>query len=120
MRRIISLFVVTKLLAVHLFGQSRAVTGVVKDENGVPIPFATVNIRGAKGCTQTLSDGTFTINVPAGKTQLEISNIGSATQFLNIPDGNVVNASLVKASTVIEDVVITGYTTKRKPASPAP
>jgi TonB-linked SusC/RagA family outer membrane protein len=102
------------LLAVQVFGQSRAVTGVVKDENGVAIPFATVKIRGAKGGTQTLSDGTFTINVPSGKTQLEISNIGYATQFLNIPDGGVVNVSLAKASTVIEDVVITGYTTQKK------
>ena len=52
------------LLAVQVFGQSRTVTGVIKDENGVPIAFATVKIKGARGGTQTRSDGSFSINVP--------------------------------------------------------
>lgn len=102
------------LVTVQVFAQSRIVTGVVKDETGSPIPFASIKVRGAKNGTQTAQDGHFSISVPAGKNQLEISNVGYTPQVLTIPEINSLDVTLVKASTVLEDVVVTGYTTQKR------
>lgn len=114
MRKMLSLLAVTLVWALTSFAQTKSVTGVVKDENGAPIPFATVKVRGAKGGTQTGTDGTFQINVPAGRTELEFSNVGFATIVRVIPSSGVLNVSLSKTATSLEDVVITGYTTQKK------
>lgn len=114
MRKMLSLLAMTLLWALTSFAQTKSVTGVVKDENGAPIPFATVKVRGAKGGTQTGTDGTFQINVPAGRTELEFSNVGFATLVRPIPSSGVLNVSLSKTATSLEDVVITGYTTQKK------
>ena len=48
MRKIASLLSVLMLLCTLAFGQTRTVTGTVKDETGTPVPFATVTETGTR------------------------------------------------------------------------
>jgi hypothetical protein len=57
--RFLVLFVV--LVAQLSFAQERAVSGIVSDNTGMPLPGVSVLIKGAKTGTQTDFDGKYTI-----------------------------------------------------------
>ena len=91
---------------------TNTVFGRVRDENGHPIPFATVYIKGTRIATQTDADGYYHINAPA-KGTIVFSYVGFATTERPIPTGQL-DALLVKGSTHLEEVVVTGYGVSRK------
>ena len=71
-----------------IFAQVR-LEGWVKDQNGTPIPSATVHIKGAAKAVKTDSRGYFTLQCPSGaNTTFVISSINYTTlkQTLNIAD----------------------------------
>jgi len=102
------------LLALSALAQ-RTVTGVVRDSaSKTPLASVTILVKGTGTGTQTASDGTFTINVPANASTLVISSVGYGTQEVIIGNGPI-NVSLGQASTTLSDVVVIGYgTAKRK------
>ena len=74
------------LCVTQVFAQNRTVTGTVTaKEDGLPIPGATVKVKGTNIGTQTNTAGKFTLSVPSGAT-LVVSFIGYSTQ--QIPVGN--------------------------------
>ena len=58
------------------FAQTRTLTGVVKDSVNQPLVAATVTVKGKKISTTTAADGSFTLAVPSGDLDLEISYVG--------------------------------------------
>ena len=46
MRKILSLLAVLVLCTVLAFGQTRYITGTVRDNQGEPIPFTSVSVKG--------------------------------------------------------------------------
>jgi iron complex outermembrane receptor protein len=95
--------------------QERTVTGKVTLSDGSPLAGATVLIVGQKTGVATKSDGTFSINVPQGATEIEVSYVGSETQTVNISNTSNVTVRLVAQTGSLNEVVVTGYgTSKRK------
>ena len=69
MRKIASLFSVLMLLCALAYGQAtRTVTGVVRDANADPVPFATVTETGTSNATRADAAGAFTIRIREGGT----------------------------------------------------
>lgn len=67
------------LMAVGVsFAQQKEIKGVVKDEAGIPLPGATIMVKGDKTGTQTDFDGNYTIKVSEGKI-LVFSFVGMAS-----------------------------------------
>ncbi len=62
-----------------VFAQDRALSGTVNDENGQPLPGASVLLRGTNRGTNTNAEGNFTLNVNGAGT-LTISTVGYATK----------------------------------------
>lgn len=60
--------------------QVRKVTGRVVDQTGEPMVGATVLVRGTKVMTLTDAEGRYSINVPAGRDELQFNYIGSKMQ----------------------------------------
>ena len=90
------------------------VTGkVTESKNNTPLGGITVSAKGTRVSTQTASDGTFKINVPAGATTLLITSIGYATQEIVIA-GSIVNVRMVEATQQLSDVVVVTYGTRKK------
>src|SRR6476469_6151952 len=104
MRKIASLLPVLMLLCVLAFGQSRTVTGVVRDEKGDPIPFATIEETGTRNATQADANGNFTIKLSGSR--LTISASGHQDQTVTIT-GNTVNAVLATQNAQLSEVVVT-------------
>ena len=91
----------------------RTVSGTITDAvNGEPLISATVVVPGTGTGTITDFDGNFSLEVPDGTSQLEISYTGYATQVVDIAASNVVEVAL-SAGTVLDEIVVTGYGTKK-------
>ena len=87
-------------------------SGVVLDKaTGEPIIGASILEKGTTNGTVTDFDGAFTLEVAEGAT-LEISYMGYAMQ--SIAAGENLSVQLAEDSEILDEVVVTGYTTQRK------
>jgi TonB-linked SusC/RagA family outer membrane protein len=86
------------------FTQERAVSGVVSDNAGLPLPGVSVLVKGTKNGTQTDFDGKFSIKANANQT-LVLSYIGMKTQEVKATS-TTINVKLADDSIELEGVVI--------------
>ncbi|MFL5774189.1 MAG: SusC/RagA family TonB-linked outer membrane protein [Flavisolibacter sp.] len=63
MKRIVTLIPMLMLFCALAFGQTRTVTGTVRDNTGKPVPFATITETGKKNAVTADADGNFSIKV---------------------------------------------------------
>ena len=96
-----------------LFAQKK-VTGVVKDDKGVPLIGATIIAKNTKVSTTTDANGAFNINLPQNSNALVISYVGMESQQVSVNNTNSINVTLVTASTSLSDVVVVGYGKTKK------
>jgi TonB-linked SusC/RagA family outer membrane protein len=94
------------------FAQQRAVSGIVKDNTGLPVPGVNVIIKGTTNGTQTDFDGKYTIQA-APTDVLVFSFIGMKTQEVTASSGTL-NVSLADDSIELEGVVVTSLGIKRE------
>lgn len=100
-------------LAVQIgFAQQKTVSGTVTDENGLPLPGATVIKSGTSSGTTTDFDGKYQMRVNTGDV-LEISHVGYATQSVTVGTSNSYNVGL-QADSNLEEVVVVAYGTQKK------
>jgi len=89
------------------------VSGTVTDENGEPIPGATVVIEGSTTGTVTDIDGKFSLDVPDGAVLL-ISFIGYQTQRIDPGNQSNLAITLLEDATSLDEVVVVGYGVQQK------
>lgn len=105
------------LCITQVYAQNRTVTGtVVAREDGLPIPGATVVVKGTTVGTQSNTAGKFTLTVPASAKTLTISFLGSQALDIAIPASGVVNATLAADTRQLNEVVVSagGLNVKRR------
>src|SRR5258708_35028191 len=96
------------LCVTQVFAQNRTVTGTVTaKEDGLPIPGATVKVKGSNVGTQTNSAGKFTISVPTGGS-IVVTFVGTQSQTIAVGTQTTINVSLVATSNNLGEVVVTG------------
>jgi TonB-dependent starch-binding outer membrane protein SusC len=103
------------LLSSSLFAQTTVTGKVIGSSDKQPVPFATVQVKGERGATQTAADGTFSIRIAKSSGVLVISAVGF--EALQVPiNGNAALGILtLNASTsTLNDIVVTGYTAQKK------
>jgi len=89
------------------------IKGSVVDENGEPLPGATISVQGTTKGTVTNLDGNFSITVPESST-LVVSFIGYEAQIIKVTNQTVLNIKLNQDASALEEVVVIGYGTQRK------
>lgn len=106
-------FVLAMLLAcTQLLAQDRTVSGRVTDDKGVPVPNATVQIKGTNLGTTTGPDGSFTITVSPRARVLAISAIGLGEKEITLSDNTSYTVALSAVATNLQEVVVVGYGTQ--------
>jgi TonB-linked SusC/RagA family outer membrane protein len=101
---------ITLMVSMVAFSQ-QTISGSVTDENGVPLPGATVFVQGTSNATTADFDGNFTINATIGDT-IEASYVG-----YNSNSQTVTSATLnfvLSQSTELDEVIITAQGVARK------
>ncbi len=109
MRRTLLIVLGMLLINLQLLAQNRTVTGKVTDEQGNPIPSASVVVKGTTIGTVTNNDGTFSINVPQNGRVLVISFIDKAAQEINVANRSNIAVTLSDASKNLDEVVVLAY-----------
>ena len=104
----------SSFLLVFAFGfsvQAQSISGTVSDENGVPLPGATVLVEGTQNGVSTDFDGNYSINASSGDT-LVFSFVGYTTQSVVVGSSATVNVSL-QPDNALDEVVVTALGVKR-------
>ena len=91
--------------------QQTRITGTVVDAQGVPVPGASVIVKGTATGTMTDGNGVFTITVAPGAT-LEVSCIGYAT--VDVPAAAGMQVVLKEDNEFLEESVVTALGIKRE------
>jgi TonB-dependent starch-binding outer membrane protein SusC len=107
------LHVICLLFALNMWAQDTAVSGQVTDETGLPIPGASVLVKGTQNTTATDIDGNYQITAGPNAT-LVISFVGYATIEEAVNSRTTINVSLSPSTQTLEEVVVVGYGTQKK------
>jgi len=86
---------------------------VTSTENKIPIPGASVLIKGTSNGTVTDFDGKYTITVKSGD-KLQFSYIGYAEQTVTITNQKTLDITLEEDSEALDEIVVVGYGTRKK------
>ncbi len=113
MKKFIYLCIILLFSSGQLFAQ-KTITGTITDEKGAPVPNVSVVVKGTTVGTTTKSDGSYSLSIPSGAKQLEVTSTGFASQTLNIGPKNSYSLSLTSSSKSLDEVVITGINRVKK------
>lgn len=91
----------------------KQISGTVTDVSGVPLPGASVIVKGTTNGTQTDFDGNYTLNVSEGVT-LVVSYIGFAAKEVVVGNSATINVKLEEDTASLDEVVVIGYGTQTR------
>lgn len=90
------------------------VRGQIVDEQGEPMPGATIRVKGGQGGTITDLDGNFQLEVP-GNAILLISYVGFKEREVAVRNRAIIDSIQLQADDqMLEQVVVVGYGTQKK------
>jgi TonB-dependent starch-binding outer membrane protein SusC len=109
------LFGIIFILSTHALAFAQfTVTGVVSDENNMPLPGANIRIQNTTIGAVTDMDGTYSINAPESNSVIVFSYMGYETITENINNRTVINVRLFPDLALLSEFVVIGYGTQRK------
>ncbi|QKX03759.1 SusC/RagA family TonB-linked outer membrane protein [Aquimarina sp. TRL1] len=88
------------------FAQEKTVSGVISDNNGMPLPGVNILVKGTSSGTQSDFDGNYSIEVNKGAV-LSFSYIGFSTKELVVGEESTINVQLEEDAAQLDEVVVT-------------
>ncbi len=117
---ILLLLVIIFLIGLNAFAQTQKIRGKLSDNQGLPLPGASVSIKGTGVFTSTDKNGFYQITSPKPLSQndyLVFTYIGYTTAEVKYKGGSEVNARLVENQKSLNEVVVTALGIKREEKS---
>lgn len=93
--------------------QTKKLTGTVYDEDGKPIPGATIAIKGTSRGTVTSVDGAFTLNVDPNSV-IVVTFIGFEAQEIVVGGKSAIHVALKATSEQLEDVTVVAFAKQKR------
>ena len=101
-------------LSFSVFAQQPISGTVINSVNNLPVPGASVQVKGTNRTVQTAIDGRFSIDASVGETLL-ITSIGFENYELKILSVNSqLNIEMITVESTLDEVVVVGYGTEKK------
>jgi TonB-linked SusC/RagA family outer membrane protein len=117
MRKFLSLLAVLVLCTILAYPQTGAVSGRVTDQQGQPVPFATVRIKGGKAGVSADVDGNFAIRARLGDV-LVITGSGITPSEVTLADlATFVTIKVTQKQSSLTEVVVTALGINRQAKS---
>lgn len=104
---LLMLFCLVLFIGQQVTAQNRTITGRLTDQNGNPIPGASVVIKGLKSGTTTDANGSFALPVSSSVKTLVFSSVNFVQQEVNITDKGDLNIQLQPSTSDLQEVVVT-------------
>jgi TonB-linked SusC/RagA family outer membrane protein len=89
------------------FAQEKTISGVVSDDQGLPLPAATVLVKGTSNGTSTDFDGNYQIKANAGDV-LQFTYVGYTSKEVTVGNSNTISVTLI-TDTQLDEVVVVAY-----------
>lgn len=96
------------------FAQEKTISGTVSDDSGLPLPGATVLVKGTSTGTSTDFDGKYSIKATTGAT-LVFSFVGYKSSEIKVTSSSL-NVTLSEDASALEEVVVVAFGTTTKEA----
>lgn len=112
LQRLVAVLALWTLLLGYASAQ-RTISGVIKNDSGEPLIGVNILVVGTTTGTISDFDGSYSLSVPAGSTQLQFSYTGFESVILALGASDRVDVVLTEG-TLLSDVVITGYGTVKR------
>ncbi|RYY55765.1 MAG: TonB-dependent receptor [Chitinophagaceae bacterium] len=106
-----ALAVTLLVLSLGSSAQDPAVTGTVRDDKGIPVAGASIQLQGTSRGTTSDPKGSFSITAPANG-KLLVTFIGFDSLLVDVRP--VLDIVLVPSTTTLTDLVVIGYGTQRR------
>lgn len=99
----------SKTLTKKTLTQVGEITGQVTDENGLPLPGASIIVKGTTTGATTDHDGKFSLKIADDSTILVVSYVGFGTKEIVINGQTVINVKLIAEASNLNEIVVIGY-----------
>ncbi|WP_431211340.1 carboxypeptidase-like regulatory domain-containing protein [Puia sp. P3] len=96
-----------------VFAQTKTTTGRITDQQGQPVPFATILIKGTKTAASADADGNFTIKAKPGDI-LVVSGAGMTAKEASVTGSGPVNVQVSRKESNMTEVVVTALGIQRQ------
>ena len=107
-------WMLTPLLVLSIsfcYGQQKAISGNVTDQDNLPLPGVSIVVVGTTNGAQTDFDGNYTITAGEGEV-LRFSYLGQKTVDKIIGAANVLSVQMEEDAETLQEVVVVGYGSK--------
>jgi len=104
MKKLTALLSMLVLCITLVYGQTRTVTGQVKDDKGEPVAFATITEAGTRNAVRADANGNFSIKVNES-ARLTISSAGFTSRTIGV--GEAASVLLTASSGEMSEVIVT-------------
>ena len=94
--------------------QTRTLTGTIVDNEGEPLPGASVWIKGTTRGTTADINGNFTIPLNANDKLVIVSFLGMQSKEVSVQNQRNIKVELLSDSELLDEVIVTGYQTISK------
>lgn len=124
-----ALFLIFLSILFSPFAHAQGIRGLITDENGEPMPYASIYIKEKGTGTSSNSNGYYELRLPPGSYEITFQFVGYATQVRKVQIANefiTLNLSLKPQSETLLEAKVTGsvedpaYTIMRKAIAKAP
>src|SRR5690242_18284213 len=109
-----SCLVLLTFFSLSAFAQTRITGTVTNPTTNLPVGGASVQVAGTSIGVVTADNGSFTINVPAGKTTLVVSFVGFKRKEVVIGNQTNLSITLEEDASGLSEVVVTGYSSQQR------
>lgn len=93
--------------------QTKTISGIVKDEKGLPLAKATVIVKGKNTGISTNESGEFSI-VTTVKSILVVSSVGYISKEISVEAKSFMVVQLIASNAALNEVVVVSYGTKKQ------
>lgn len=114
MRKITLLLICALSAMSQLSAQTRNISGKITNAAGLPIPNASILIRGISAGVTSDESGNFSISVPAKTKALVVSSVNYSTTEVNITSDNMTVVLQPSTGANLSEVVVVAYGTVKK------
>lgn len=105
--------ILTIFLCVTTYAQEKVIKGKITDESGLPIPGASLLIKGTTKGNTTDMEGNYSISAKPGDVII-FTYLGYTSIEQKVGSANTYNISLQPSKSELEEVVVIGYGTQKK------
>lgn len=108
------LLILSLILTFSMRAQGLPVNGSVLDEAGLPLPGASIIIKGTTTGTESDFDGNYSLTVNNNDDILVVSFVGYITQEVTVAGKTTINITLAEDASQLDEVVVVGYGTQKR------